>query len=97
LLAKVPWDRSNEVINFTLELLDEDGRPTMLHTPDGQSIGIKAEAQLEVGRPPGISAGSLLDASFALNVSPLPLPPGRYEWRLEIDSSSHSTPFTVKP
>jgi len=28
--------------------------------------------------------GSTLDASFVLNVGPLPLPAGRYEWRLRL-------------
>jgi hypothetical protein len=50
---------------------------------------------VEVGRPAGIAPGSLLDASFVMNVPPLALSPGRYEWRLEIGETSYSAPFTV--
>jgi hypothetical protein len=38
----------------------------------------------------------MLDAAFALNVPPLPLKPGRYEWRLELAEHSQSAFFTVR-
>jgi hypothetical protein len=94
-LMKVPWDRANEKIKLTIELLTEDGRPVQLRGPTGEQTGLKAEAEIEVGRPAGVAHGSLLDAAFALNVPPLPLLPGRYEWRLEIDTSTPAAGFTV--
>jgi hypothetical protein len=81
-LMKIPWDRANEPI-------------TVIITPTGVAPAMQAEGKVEVGRPAGIAPGSLLDASFVLNVPPLPLTPGRYEWRLEIGEASYSAPFTV--
>lgn len=95
LLIKVPWDRANEKLPLLVQLLTADGQPVELPGPAGpQKIG--ASAELEVGRPPGIDHGSPLDASFSLNVSPLPLPPGRYQWRAEIAGTIQTESFQVK-
>ncbi len=96
-LLKIPWDRANERITLTVKLLDADGRPAQMVTSNGLVPAMQAEGKVEVGRPAGVAPGSLLDAAFVLNVPPLPLRPGRYEWRLEIDDSSYSAPFTVRP
>ncbi|NJC64575.1 hypothetical protein HC028_08660 [Planosporangium flavigriseum] len=68
-----------------------------ISAPDGQAATIATEAQIEVGRPPGLAHGSMLDASFALNIPPLPLQPGRYEWRLSFAEQEYTAPFTVMP
>jgi hypothetical protein len=94
-LMKIPWDRANEQITLTVKLLDTDGRPAQIITPNGVTPAAHAEGRVEVGRPAGIAPGSLLDASFVMNVPPLALSPGRYEWRLEIGEDSYSAPFTV--
>jgi len=94
-LMKIPWDRTNEPIGLTIKLLDADGRPARIGTPEPVAEAPSTDARVEVGRPPGIAPGSLLDASFVLNVPALPLQPGRYEWRVEVDQDSHSAPFTV--
>ena len=39
---------------FTLELVDQDGRPV----PAGDSGGVRADGTFEVGRPVGLPAGS---------------------------------------
>jgi hypothetical protein len=41
---------------------------------------------LEVGRPPGLRAGSDLDTAFAFPVL-LPLEPGHYRWEIKIDDA----------
>lgn len=93
-LARIPWDRANQKISWSLSLLDSDGRAVILPTPEGeQRIG--QEASMEVGRPPGITHGSPLSASFALNVPSLPLEPGRYEWRLKIAETELTAAFEV--
>ena len=96
-LLKIPWDRANEPITLTVRLLDADGHRAQLLTPSGVVPAMQAEGKVEVGRPAGIAPGSLLDASFVLNVPAMPLSPGRYEWRLEIGEASYSAPFTVLP
>jgi hypothetical protein len=96
-LLKIPWDRANEPITLTVRLLDADGHRAQLLTSSGVAPAMQAEGRVEVGRPAGIAPGSLLDASFVLNVPAMPLSPGRYEWRLEIGEASYSAPFTVLP
>lgn len=91
-LIKVPWDRSNEKLPMRLQLLDGDGNPVSPE-PGG---GLEFQADLEVGRPPGLTRGSSIDANFVINIGPMPLLPGRYEWRLELDNDAHSAPFEVR-
>ncbi len=96
-LLKIPWDRANEPITLVVKLLDADGHRAQLLTSTGVVPAMQAEGRVEVGRPAGIAPGSLLDASFVLNVPAMPLSPGRYEWRLEIGGASYSAAFTVLP
>lgn len=95
-LIKVPWDRANQKIKMRFSLLDSDGQPVLVQTPVGPQ-GISSEGEIEVGRPAGLAHGSPIDASFALNVSPIPLQPGRYEWRMDLgeDDQFHAA-FTVR-
>jgi hypothetical protein len=93
-LIKIPWDRANQPLSLVLQLLDSDGRSVTLETTDGQ-IPVRSEAKIEVGRPPGIAHGSMLDASFALNVPSLPLAAGRYEWRVAFAEREFVAFFTV--
>jgi hypothetical protein len=93
---KIPWDRTNQAIPLSLVLLDSDGQQVSVPTDRGDKP-IRTGANLEVGRPPGIAPGTPIDASFVVNMSPLPLSPGRYEWRLTIqpDDEFHAS-FTVR-
>ena len=76
-------------------MLEADGSPVTVPTPD-EPITIGADAEIEVGRPPGLAPGSMLDASFALNIPSLPLAPGRYEWRLTLADQEFTASFTVR-
>jgi hypothetical protein len=80
----IPWDDANRPHQVVLELLDGDGRAVLLPGPVSPQP-IKIITTLEVGRPPGLTPGTPLDASFAVNVGPLPLQPGRYEWRCTVE------------
>lgn len=95
MLIKVPWDRANQKIPMSLGLRDSDGRVIRLGGPDGERT-VLTTAEIEVGRPAGLPPGSSIDASFALNVSPMPLIPGRYEWHLDISDQTFSAFFTVR-
>jgi hypothetical protein len=68
----VPWDETNEKHPVRLSVVDADGKAIV---PD-------ISAQVEVGRPPGITAGSTQRALLAINAG-FPVPkPGRYEVRV---------------
>src|SRR5262249_45216946 len=94
-LIKVPWDRANEKLQLALDLVDADGSPVRLDTQTG-ALAVHAEGIIEVGRPPGVDPGSPLDAAFALNVPRLPLPRGRYTWRLTLAEHAQSVSFAVR-
>jgi hypothetical protein len=56
------------------------------------------QADLEVGRPTGLTPGTPLDTPFAISIGPLPLKPGRYEWRCTVVDAnvSQSCAFTFR-
>jgi hypothetical protein len=89
LFIEVPWDRANTKHKFKLELLDSDGEPVTVETPEGEQP-IVGEGEFEVGRMPGIKPGTPLPFPFALNFAPPPpIPPGgQYVWQLSIDGKS---------
>ena len=99
LLIQVPWDQSNTLHTFTVELLDADGAHVVLETEEDEEQSVAFGGEFEVGRPPGLKPGTPLDFPVAMNSTPLPLEPGRYEWRLTIDDQARqdwSVPFTVR-
>lgn len=88
-LLQVPWTEANRKIEFKLRLVTADGPPVLQpNALTGQPAPVEVGGQLEVGRPPGLPEGSLLDAPFAVNVPPLLLQPGRYVWELSIDGET---------
>lgn len=91
LLLQVPWGEANRRVRFTLRLIDADGAPVTQVGPVGQHIPIEVGGELEVGRPPGLPEGSMLDAPLAVNIQPLVLDRGRrYVWKLEINGKTSS-------
>lgn len=102
LLIQVPWDQANTPHQFKVELLDADGAAVSFDEddPDNESDqSVEFGGEFEVGRPPGLKPGTPLDFPVAVNSVPLPLEPGRYEWRLTIDEQSRqdwTLPFTVR-
>ncbi len=75
---------------------DEDGHPVTLKDPNGKPVPVGQQAELEVGRPAAIAPGSMLNAAFALSVPSMPLPPGRYTWRLNFADVLDSESFAVQ-
>jgi Family of unknown function (DUF6941) len=103
----VPWDQTNTRHNWRLELLDADGEPVRLGEAEdaGEAGGagepVRIEQEFEMGRPPGVKPGTSLDHVVAINIPPLPLPPGgQFLWELTIDGESRDDwrlPFTTRP
>ena len=100
LFIQVPWDRTNVEHSFRFDLVDSDGNAVELETDPGAEEPVTFEGAFEVGRPPGVKPGTSIDVPLAINVGPLPLPPGgRYEWRLSINEESHEDwrlPFSTR-
>lgn len=83
-LMLVPWDHTNQPIDLTLQLLTEDGQ--LVTDQNGEHRILNA--QVEVGRPPGVEPGIDIDVPMALQVGGVFLPPGRYTWQLGIDGQT---------
>jgi hypothetical protein len=79
-LLQVPWDETNRKHNIEAELLTEDGQPVNMG-----GLVVRAEGQIEVGRPAGIKPGSPINAPFALSFPGIALPAGGYFWALKIN------------
>lgn len=102
LKVEVPWDQTNRQHQVRIDLVTEDGHPvTIPHNPGEEPQPVEFEAGFEVGRPPGLRAGTPLDTAFAINVHGLPIPPdGRYAWRVHINGETRTEwqcAFTMRP
>lgn len=88
-IIEVPWSETNKKHTFRFELIDLDGNAVMAETPEGaQPVAINGG--FELGRPPGVRAGSFLPWPFAISGGPMPLPPAsHFEWRFSIDGNAH--------
>ena len=88
-LVEVPWDQTNRNIRFRLRLLHEDGHAVMQPAPVGPQP-VELGADVEVGRPAGVVAGTPLPVPLAINLPPMLLPPGQgFYWEAEIDDDKH--------
>jgi hypothetical protein len=100
-LIQVPWMEANTKHVWELTLYDGDGHPVAFPDPEGQAQEIRLASEFEVGRPPGVTPGTLLEAPFAVSLGPLPLAPGsRYVWRLTIDGrgdENWQVAFSTRP
>jgi hypothetical protein len=86
---KVPWDRRDEKHTLRFELLDADGQPVLVPTPEGvQPLWIQGELEID-DIDPAVKPGMPLDAAFAVAMGPIPLAPsGRYVWQLSINGET---------
>ncbi len=81
--VEVPWNEANRRHSLEAVLMDEDARPVRIGNPP---VEIKFQGTFEVGRPPGLPAGTPLDFPVAVNLAPVELPPGAaYFWTISID------------
>ena len=84
----VPWSDANVRHTMKLALLTEDDQPVKVPGPAGPEQTVEIKGEFEVGRPPGLTPGTELDAVFAVNLPPLSLAPGGYVWRCSINGES---------
>jgi hypothetical protein len=84
---------------LALVLLDADGHPVEVETPEGVRP-LAIEGQFQATPAPNVKPGTPIDLPVAINVPPQPIPPGgRYEWRLSIDGEAREdwqVGFTVR-
>lgn len=84
----VDWTETGQPHHWELFLVDEDGKPVLVETPDGPKP-MEVRGDFHVERPATVPEGSPIDVALAVNFGPLPLPTGsRFTWRLTIDGES---------
>jgi hypothetical protein len=100
LKIEVDWNEADRAHHWELFLEDADGRPVLVQTQEG-SQPVEVRGEFTVSQPPGLPAGSPIDVALAVNMGPIPLPPGaRYTWRLTIDGEAlpgADLGFTTRP
>jgi hypothetical protein len=100
LKIEVDWNEAERTHHWELFLEDADGRPVMVQMPEG-SQPVEVRGEFTVSRPPSLPEGSPIDVALAVNMGPIPLPPGaRYTWRLTIDGEplpGADLRFTTRP
>jgi hypothetical protein len=85
---RMPWHDMNRKHKFVVELMDSDGQPVEIETPDGLSP-LRIEGDFSTTPGPEQRPGSELVASLAANFGPLPLAPDSgYVWTLSINGKS---------
>jgi hypothetical protein len=81
----IDWDETNQPHKLTCDLVTADGEPVVIAGPLGPQP-VHFEGQVEAGRPPGTPHGTAVRLPLAISIAqPMPLPPGRYEWRVAIE------------
>jgi hypothetical protein len=97
---EVDWHEAVSTHHWELWLEDADGQGVGVETPEGRQM-VEIRGDFEVGRPEGIPEGSPIDLPLAVNLGPIPLPPGgRYTWRFSIDGEQNTDwalGFTTRP
>jgi hypothetical protein len=95
---EVPWNDTNKKHQLRLVLVDQDERPVRVPTPVGEQP-VEIQSEFEVGRPVGITVGTPIDYSLAINLGPLPIPPGgRYVWKCFINNElQEEVSFSTRP
>jgi hypothetical protein len=83
LFWRIPWGQANHKQEIAIRLVTEDGDPYL----DAAENPVRADGEIEVGRPAGIKDGSSLDAPLAVRFGPMIFPPGGYRFELEVDGT----------
>ncbi|MDT5224457.1 MAG: hypothetical protein QOG19_1864 [Mycobacterium sp.] len=87
----IDWDETNKQHKLTCRLLNTDGQLVTVPGPQGPQR-ILFEAAAEAGRLPGAIHGTAVRMPLTLNIpGGIPLEPGIYEWRVEVDGFERAT------
>jgi hypothetical protein len=87
----IDWDETNKQHKLTCQLLTTDGDTVVVMGAQGPQP-ISFEASAEAGRPPGAIHGTAVRMPLTLNIpGGIPLEPGIYEWRVEVEGFEQST------
>ncbi|HEV7146743.1 MAG TPA: hypothetical protein VGN48_07060, partial [Pedococcus sp.] len=80
----IGWNETNRRYPLKLQVIHEDG-----------TVLMNIDAQVEAGRPPGLSPGSDLRSVLAVGAEANFPKPGGYELRAELDGQTRTASFRV--
>jgi hypothetical protein len=83
-MVSVDWDATNERHRLRVRLVDGNGAPVQVQTPQGQQPW-QIESTFECGRPPGLPRGMSIGVPLALNFIRPPLAPGPYAFVVDVN------------
>jgi hypothetical protein len=95
-IVAVPWTETNRKHSLQITLIDGNGRQFPPAASGAPPLVISSE--FEVGRQPGLPPGIRINVPIAINLGPLQLPAGQFEWRAILDGKGRDDwrlPFTV--
>jgi hypothetical protein len=99
-IIEVPWHLTNQDHKFRLELIDLDGNPIQIDTPEGEQP-LFLEGGFRVAPSPEARKGAFIPFPFAFFLGPVPLPTGsHFEWRLSVNGQHHEDwrlAFSTRP
>ena len=81
-LIAVPWTATNEKHKLRVQLIDDDGQQVVV-----AENPVLAEGPFEVGRPPGLKAGTAIHQPLTFRFNNLVLPAGGYVFELEMNGT----------
>ncbi|MCN4164329.1 DUF6941 family protein [Mycobacterium tuberculosis] len=91
LFLDIDWDETNKQHQLKCQLLTADGDPVVVPGPHGPQR-ILFEAAAEAGHAPGAIHGTSVRMPLTLNIpAGIPLEPGIYEWRVEVEGYERAT------
>ncbi|GAA1855981.1 DUF6941 family protein [Actinomadura bangladeshensis] len=89
-----PHDHAGRKLSLQLSLVDDDGEPVVVGPAD-QAAPITVQGSVEVPARPDVPDDLPLGTNFTLAVGPMPLPEGRYQWRLDVEGHTKAVRFAV--
>lgn len=87
---ELPADQANVSQELVIELVHADGKPFTITPEEGGSPQpLRLAGSFEASPSPDVDADAPLSGTFAINIAPLPLEPGRrYAWLLRINGET---------
>jgi hypothetical protein len=95
MVIEVPIEQTGTEHTFTVDLIDSQGHPALMPTPNGMEP-VHHEITMQIETPE--DAPATLVSPFVIKSGPMPLAPASYEWRLQVDGEARENwrlPFRI--
>jgi hypothetical protein len=90
----VPWQETNKRTDFSLRLIDEDGR-SVVQPGATDNMPVQVNGHFEARRAPDMAPGSEMNVPMSFNIVLTLEPSMRYSWVLEVDGQGGDDSWQV--